>query len=132
MPPMGPPGPPPRGGHFLSEDEKNNRPKVTKELLVRIFSYLKPYIKQFLLVVFCIIISSVLGLLPSVLTGKIIDDGLIGQNLYALITLIIISLLVGTIIAIAMRKNPTCETRCLNICSQCRSAFLHQTIRVIS
>ncbi len=94
MPPMGPPGPPPRGGHFLSEDEKNNRPKVTKELLVRIFSYLKPYIKQFLLVVFCIIISSVLGLLPSVLTGKIIDDGLIGQNLYALITLIIISLLV--------------------------------------
>ena len=28
---------------FLSENEKQNRPKVTKELLLRILKYLKPY-----------------------------------------------------------------------------------------
>ena len=38
----------PRG--FLTEEEKANRPKVTKQLLLRIFSYLKPYWLQFLLV----------------------------------------------------------------------------------
>ena len=41
MPPMGGPGGP-RGAQFLTEEEKNNRPKVTKSLLKRIFSYLKP------------------------------------------------------------------------------------------
>ena len=37
-----------RGGKFLSEEEKANQPKVTKELLVRVFSYLKPYWQQLL------------------------------------------------------------------------------------
>ena len=29
--------------NFMTEEEKANAPKVTKELLVRIFSWLKPY-----------------------------------------------------------------------------------------
>ncbi len=41
MPPIGGP----RRQSFLTEEEKKNRPKVTKEMLKRIFSYLKPYRK---------------------------------------------------------------------------------------
>ena len=89
---------PPRGGHgargFLTEEEKANRPKVTLPLLKRVFSYLKPYWKQMALALLCIVISSVLGLLPSVLTGRIIDDGLIGRDLRLLIILIVVSLAV--------------------------------------
>ena len=51
MPPMGGP----RGAAFLTEEEKKNRPKVTKQLLVRIFSYMKPYWKQFGLVLIAIL-----------------------------------------------------------------------------
>lgn len=86
-------GGPMRGG-FMSEEEKNNTPKVTKELLNRVFSYLKPYWKQMLLVLLAIILSSIFNLLPSILTGKIIDDGLINRNLELLIKLIVLSLLV--------------------------------------
>ncbi len=87
MPPMGGM----RGG-YLTEEEKENRPKVTLPLLKRIFSYLVPYWKQMVFVLVCIIISSVLSLLPSVLTGMIIDEGLIGRNMQKLIILIIVSL----------------------------------------
>ncbi len=80
-----------RGG-FLTDEEKANRPKVTWPLIKRILSYLKPYWKQMALVLLIIVVSSVLGLLPSVLTGKIIDDGLIGRDLKLLITLILVSL----------------------------------------
>ena len=89
MPPL--PGMGMRNG-FLSEEEKNNRPKVTPALLKRIFSWLKPYWKQLLVVFIAISISSVCSLLPSILTGKIIDEGLIGKDLRALITLILLSL----------------------------------------
>ncbi|MBQ6355552.1 MAG: ABC transporter ATP-binding protein, partial [Solobacterium sp.] len=82
-----------RGG-FLTEEEKANRPKVTGDLLRRIFSYLRPYWKQLLLVMLCIAVSSALSLYPSILTGRIIDEGLIGRNLSQLIKLIIMSLLV--------------------------------------
>ena len=88
---------PPRGGgplrgQFLTDEEKANRPKVTGALLRRVFSYLLPYWKQLLLALGCIAVSSVLNLLPSVLTGRIIDDGLIGRDLHMLIALILASL----------------------------------------
>ncbi len=89
---------PPQGGRmgpgFLTEEEKANQPKVTGALLKRVFSYLVPYWKQFSLVLVCLLVSSVFTLLPSILTGKIIDDGLIGRNMKALITLILLSLAV--------------------------------------
>ena len=90
MPPIGGP----RRQSFLTEEEKKNRPKVTKELLVRIFSYLKPYWKQLLIVLIAIVISSILNLLPSVLTGKIIDEGLIGRSMKKLVLFIVLSLAV--------------------------------------
>jgi len=84
-----------RGGRgFLTEEEMKNQPKVTGALLKRILSYLLPYKGQLALVVLCIVVSSVMSILPSVLTGRIIDEGLIGRNLPRLVTLIILSLLV--------------------------------------
>ncbi len=88
---MGPGGM--RGG-FLTEEEKQNAPKVTKELLVRVFSYLKPYAKQMILVLLCIAVSSVFSLYPSILTGKIIDEGLYGRDLQKLVFYILASLAV--------------------------------------
>lgn len=85
---------PPRGMNrgFLTEEEKANRPKVTLPLLKRIFSWLLPYWKQMAIVLVCIAGSSVLSLLPSVLTGRIIDEGLIGRDMEMLVVLIAASL----------------------------------------
>ena len=77
----------PRG--FLTEEEKKNKPKVTKELLVRILSYLKPYWPQFLLVFLAILLSATVGLLPSIITGRIVDEALVGKNMKLLITLLL-------------------------------------------
>ncbi len=87
MPPMGG-----RMGKFLTEEEKANMPKITLPLIKRICSYLIPYWKQLVLVVGCILLSSIMGLLPSILTGKIIDEGLLGRDLRLLIILIVASL----------------------------------------
>ena len=59
---------------YMSAEEKAALPKITWPLIKRVFSYLTPYWKQFVLVLVCIVLSSVMGLLPSVLTGKIIDE----------------------------------------------------------
>jgi ATP-binding cassette subfamily B protein len=75
-------------GKFLTEDEKATRPEITKELLKRIFSYLSPYKGQMALVVVLIILSSALSLFPSLLTGRIIDDGFIGGDFDLLIRLV--------------------------------------------
>ncbi len=89
---MANPGRGPMARGFLTEEEKANRPKVTLPLLKRIFSYLLPYWKQMVIVLICIVLSSVLSLLPSVLTGRIIDEGLIGRDLRMLVILILVSL----------------------------------------
>ena len=80
------------GGRYLTEEEKANAPKVTLPLIKRVLSNIAPYWKQFLVVLVCIIISSVLGLLPSVLTGQIIDKGIIGRDMKLLVILICASL----------------------------------------
>ena len=92
MPPRGGVGGP--GGRFMTDEEKAAQPKITKKLLKRVFSYLLPYWKQFILVLICIAASSCFGLLPSVLTGFIIDEGILGKNLKMLIFYIVLSLVV--------------------------------------
>ena len=87
------PGGPMRNA-FLTEEEKASQPKVTPALLKRIFSYLTPYKKQLALVLLCIAVSSFMSLMPSILTGKIIDEGLIKRDLKALIFYIVLSLAV--------------------------------------
>ena len=79
----------PRG--FLTDEEKQNMPKITKELIFRILSYLKPYWFQFLLVFLAILLSATIGLLPSIITGKIVDEALVGRDLKLLIQLLLMA-----------------------------------------
>ena len=85
----------PRG--FLTEDEKQSVPKVTGKLILRILSYLKPYWFQFLLVFLAILVSAGVGLLPSIITGKIVDEALVGRNMKLLIELLIAAFLTLTL-----------------------------------
>lgn len=77
----------PRG--FMTEEEKAAAPKFTLKLFKRILGYLKPYWLLFVFVFIAIIISSVLGLLPSMITGRIIDEAITGRNMSYLIQLIL-------------------------------------------
>ena len=86
-----PPGGPYRG---MTAEEKAAAPKLTKELAARILSYLGPYKFKFALVVVVVLISAALGVIPSILTGKMVDDGLIAGNFKVLVELIIASFLV--------------------------------------
>ncbi len=76
---------------FLTEEEKLNMPKVTKELLLRILSYLNPYWIQFLMVFVAILLSATVGLLPAIITGRIVDQALVGEDLALLIRLLIMA-----------------------------------------
>lgn len=77
----------PRG--FLTEEEKKNVPKITKKLLGRILSYMKPYRLQFGFVFIAIILSATIGLFPSIITGKIVDQALVGKDMVLLIKLLL-------------------------------------------
>lgn len=76
----------PRG--FLTDEEKENLPKVDKALILRILSYLKPYRVQFAFVFITILLSAIVGLLPSIITGKIVDEALINKDMSLLIRLL--------------------------------------------
>ena len=79
----------PRG--FLTEEEKRSLPKVSGTLLRRILNYLKPYWPQFLLVFVTILLSAVIGLLPSIITGRIVDEALVGKNMRLLVQLLVLA-----------------------------------------
>lgn len=81
----------PRG--FLTEEEKQSTPKISRQLIGRILRYLKPYWLQLITVFAIIILSSVLGLLPSLITAKIIDEAIIGKDMALLIKLVILAIL---------------------------------------
>ena len=72
----------------FTEEEKKNAPKLTWPLLKRVFGYLLPYWPKLTLVFVCIVASSGLSLMPSLLLGRIVDEGLIGGNLNMLLKLI--------------------------------------------
>ncbi|MDD4074772.1 MAG: ABC transporter ATP-binding protein [Eubacteriales bacterium] len=79
--------PPP--SRYLTEEEKKAAPKVTRALLSRIFAYLRPYLWQFALVFIAILLSAGIGLLPSIITGRIVDEALIGKDMRLLIQLLL-------------------------------------------
>ena len=95
------PGPGGRGGlgprGFLTEEEKANLPKVDGKLIKRILQYMKPYRLQFAFVFLAILLSAVIGLLPSIITGKIVDEALINKDMALLIRLLFMAF--GTLIA---------------------------------
>ena len=79
----------PRG--FLTDEEKENLPKVDRKLIRRILSYLKPYWLQFAFVFLAILLSAVVGLLPSIITGKIVDEALLDRDMALLIRLLLMA-----------------------------------------
>lgn len=81
----------PRG--FLTDEEKENSPKITKELIFRILKYLTPYWFALIIVFLIIILSSVLGLLPSLITAQIIDKAILGKDFELLIKLCLLAIL---------------------------------------
>ena len=83
-----PGGPGPGGGRFHFIDEKD-KPKISKKILGRIFKYYKPYWKLLILLIICIIATSLLGLVTPLFMKKIIDIALPGKNIRLLILLII-------------------------------------------
>ena len=52
-------------------------------------SYLKPYRLQFVFVFITILLSATVGLLPSIITGRIVDEALVGKNMELLIQLLL-------------------------------------------
>ena len=79
---------------FMTEEEKANQPKVTSALLKRVFSYLTPYRGRLALVLVCIAAASFNTLLRAILTGTIIDEGLVKRDFGALVKYIVLSLAV--------------------------------------
>ena len=83
-----PPGRPLGPRDFLTEQEKQNRPKVDRAFLKRIFSYLSPYQPQLALILLINLLSAWIGLLPSLITARIVDGALYGKDLHLLLVLI--------------------------------------------
>lgn len=83
-----PPGRPLGPRDFLTEQEKQNRPKVDRAFLKRIFSYLSPYKPQLAVILLINLLSAWIGLLPSLITARIVDGALYGKDLHLLLVLI--------------------------------------------
>lgn len=79
---------------YLTEEEKKDTPKISVTFLKRVFSYLMPYRGYLILSLAAIAVSSLFGILPTIITGKIIDEGLLKGDLNRLVMLLLISLLV--------------------------------------
>ena len=67
-------------------------PKVTFGMLRRIFSFLKPYLRLLVASFAVIVVSAGLGVAPSLLTGAIIDKGLLAGDFSLLCQLVLLSL----------------------------------------
>lgn len=78
----------------LTAEEKKNMPKITLAFLKRILVWLKPYKLQLFLVLLCIAVAGVLAIVPSLLTGRMIDEGLYNKDVPLLIKLALLSLAV--------------------------------------
>lgn len=84
-----------RINHRELDREINEQPPViTLHILKRIYHYLKPYTFQVVLMMVIILLAALLGMLPAILTGRIIDEGFIGGDFNQLITLISTSFIV--------------------------------------
>ena len=79
-------------GKLRFADENIEMPKVTKKMLSRILSYFIPYWTRMLLVISCIIVTSILGLVPPLLIKNIIDKALPQKDLKLLSLFIFVSI----------------------------------------
>ena len=77
----------PGGGRFHFSDTEN-KPDISRKMLLRIAKYFTPYWKLLLLLVIFIIMTSILGLIPPLLTKNIIDVALPNKKLNLLVIFI--------------------------------------------
>jgi len=85
------PGPGRGGGgrfHFMEDEAK---PKISKAMFGRVFRYYRPYWKLLVLLIVCIVVTSLLGLIPPLLTKQIIDTALPGKNFNLLAGMIVLA-----------------------------------------
>ena len=78
----------------LNRQINEQPPVITLHILKRIYHYLKPYTFQVVLMMVIILLAALLGMLPAILTGRIIDEGFIGGDFNQLTTLISTSFIV--------------------------------------
>lgn len=71
--------------------ETDEKPNITKSLVIRILTYFLPYWKLMIAMFLTIITTSVLGIIPSILTKEIIDSALPTGNLKLLLLYILMS-----------------------------------------
>lgn len=90
-------GMPGAGFGRMKFDDSQQKPNISKAMLLRIFNYFKPYWKQTMLVLSILLVSSILGLLPPILIQRIVDHALPDKNMRLLAELVLISL--GTTVA---------------------------------
>jgi ATP-binding cassette subfamily B protein len=83
-------GPGFRGSRYYHETTEK-KPVITKTLILRIISYFKPYWKLMTGMVMTIIITSVLGIVPALLTKNIIDIAMPQKSMRLLILYILLS-----------------------------------------
>jgi ATP-binding cassette subfamily B protein len=87
-------------GRMRFLDEKMEKPKITKQMSLRIAKYFIPYWKQMLLALIAIIITSILGVVPPILIKDIVDQALPQKSLKLLIIFVLIS--VGTTVLLGI------------------------------
>ncbi|WP_246072778.1 ABC transporter ATP-binding protein [Paenibacillus dokdonensis] len=85
-------GMPGAGFGRMKFDDAQQKPNISKAMLLRIFKYFKPYWKQTMLVLSILLVSSLLGLLPPLLIQRIVDHALPDKNMKLLVELVLISL----------------------------------------
>lgn len=66
---------------LLRQDEVTNQPKITRNVLVRVFSYGRPYWLPILIVLVTIVFTSLIELIPPLLYRNLIDDVLPNRDL---------------------------------------------------
>jgi ABC-type bacteriocin/lantibiotic exporter with double-glycine peptidase domain len=81
-------------GKIRYYDESMEKPQITRKILARVLEYFIPYWKQMLVAVAAILISSVLGLAPSIFIKDIVDQALPHRDLKLLGLLIAVSVLI--------------------------------------
>ena len=65
---------------FLSHDEQQDKPVVTRDLLIRVWGFARPYTRQVFLLLITIFLTSVISLVSPLLMRSLIDDAIPNGN----------------------------------------------------
>lgn len=85
-----------RGTRFYRQTDE--KPNITKRLIFRILSYFKPYWKLMIMMFITIIMTSALGVVPSILTKNIIDIALPKRSAGLLVIYVVLSFSVSLVL----------------------------------